>query len=143
MKTCSRCGNLKSLDSFATRNTTKNTYQSWCRQCFTDYDRERYHDGDKERKDRNKQAIFERAQEIVWNALDSGCLVCGESDKMVLEFDHRDPSEKETNISILIRCSNLTKLNNELSKCDVLCANCHRRKTASQFGNWKYQRYVG
>lgn len=57
-----------------------------------------------------------------------GCKDCGEKDWIVLELDHRDPSTK------LHTPANLNKrswsiIHEELSKCDVRCANCHRRRT--------------
>jgi hypothetical protein len=60
---------------------------------------------------------------------------CGENDPVVLEFDHRDPEQKVETICGLLRnlADNHTLLT-EIAKCDVRCANCHRRKTAKQFG---------
>lgn len=57
-----------------------------------------------------------------------GCLDCGEKDWIVLELDHRDRYEK------LYQPSNLhhrswEAIHTELAKCDVRCANCHRRRS--------------
>ncbi len=66
------------------------------------------------------------------------CIDCGESDILVLEFDHRDPSQKTDDVSRMITANgSLEKIKNEISKCDVRCANCHRRKTLIQSQNWK------
>lgn len=52
---------------------------------------------------------------------------CGQSDVDVLEFHHRDPALKTVNVSILCRnSSSLSKLKEEIDKCDILCRNCHR-----------------
>lgn len=66
------------------------------------------------------------------------CVDCGEVDPIVLEFDHQ--RDKRYNISKLItnNCS-LKRLVLEIDKCQVRCANCHRRKTASTYGNYKLE----
>lgn len=58
------------------------------------------------------------------------CVDCGEADPIVLEFDHRDRATKSFAVCTYA-CnskSNETLLA-EIAKCDVRCANCHRRKT--------------
>lgn len=59
--------------------------------------------------------------------------------QIVLEFDHRDRNEKAENISNLILNASWERIETEIKKCDVLCANCHRRKTAAQF---EYRRHI-
>ena len=62
------------------------------------------------------------------------CIDCGESDIVVLEFDHL--KDKKNNIAtILQNGSTLNQLKKEMLKCEVRCANCHKKKTAKQF-NW-------
>jgi hypothetical protein len=56
------------------------------------------------------------------------CVVCGESDPIVLEFHHRDSSDKKGCIADLVSWS-LNVVIKEIEKCDVMCANCHRRVT--------------
>jgi len=64
------------------------------------------------------------------------CIDCGETNPIVLEFDHRDTQEKTSTVSNLVRGrASLSKLTEEISKCDIRCANCHRKRTAVQF-NW-------
>lgn len=67
------------------------------------------------------------------------CVHCGESDPVVLKFDHRGEGDKIDSVSNLIRNASWFKIEAELEKCDVLCANCHRRKSAAQFG---YKRHL-
>ena len=54
------------------------------------------------------------------------CTVCESTED--LEFDHVDPSLKSFNISSNLTASNVDILR-ELSKCQLLCANCHIEKT--------------
>jgi hypothetical protein len=62
------------------------------------------------------------------------CVDCGEVDIIVLEFDHRDPKNKCDDVGRLISTSGLAALKQEIEKCDVRCGNCHRIRTARQFG---------
>jgi len=66
------------------------------------------------------------------------CKVCGESDPAILEFDHIVPEDKEYSISNLCSQSglHLQVLIDEIAKCWVLCANCHRKVTALERGYW-------
>lgn len=63
------------------------------------------------------------------------CVDCGEEDPVVLEFDHVDPDNKRAAISAMIQNSySWETIVSEIEKCVVRCANCHRRRTTSQFG---------
>lgn len=65
------------------------------------------------------------------------CVDCGESDPVVLDFDHIR-GEKTANISNLVNNRvKWEKILEEIDKCEVRCSNCHRRKTAKQLGYWK------
>lgn len=69
--------------------------------------------------------------------LNNPCELCGESDPIVLEFDHINPLEKTVTISRLISGHpSWQKVLNEINKCRVLCANCHRRHTYYQQNSW-------
>lgn len=74
----------------------------------------------------NRQSIIEYLHQ-------HPCVDCGEDDIVVLEFDHLD--DQKGNISVMtsagLAWSTILK---EISKCEVRCANCHRRKTAYAFG---------
>jgi hypothetical protein len=54
------------------------------------------------------------------------CESCGESRYWVLDFHHINPKEKEYEVSSLIRIGNKKRVLDEINKCKVLCANCHR-----------------
>lgn len=62
------------------------------------------------------------------------CKICGIKNPVVLQFDHRDSSEKITTIAQMISDRYpLDIFKAEIRKCDVLCANCHLIKTARDF----------
>lgn len=57
------------------------------------------------------------------------CLDCGETDPIVLDFDHRNPADKIAEVSDLVaggRAESLILA--EMEKCDIRCSNCHRRR---------------
>lgn len=62
---------------------------------------------------------------------DHPCVDCGESDLRCLDFDHRDPTTKDRNICVLVAGGSWSwnTVFQEIQKCDVRCANCHRKKT--------------
>lgn len=63
-----------------------------------------------------------------------GCRRCGESDSVALDFHHRDPLKKGSEIGKLVAQQvSTTRLREELAKCTVLCANCHRKLHAGRF----------
>ena len=64
------------------------------------------------------------------------CVDCGEADPIVLEFDHVR-GKKHGAISNLIYNVSPRRVLAEMKKCEVRCANCHRRKTAKDFGWYK------
>ena len=68
----------------------------------------------------------------------NGCMDCGETNLVVLDFDHRDPQSKLFGISNT-RSSKYSwdEFVAEIDKCDVVCANCHRVRSAKMFGNWR------
>ena len=56
-----------------------------------------------------------------------GCGKCGDLRPYVLDFHHKNGKEKEENVSDMVRKGHsLETLQNEIGKCIVLCANCHR-----------------
>jgi hypothetical protein len=62
------------------------------------------------------------------------CVDCGETDPVVLEFDHVR-GEKHFNIGEAVRRNtSLARLEVEIAKCEIRCANCHRKKTYITFG---------
>lgn len=56
------------------------------------------------------------------------CIKCRENHPACLEFHHRDKAKKTATVSSGVRKGwSIRKLQKEIDKCDVLCANCHRK----------------
>jgi len=45
-----------------------------------------------------------------------------------MDFDHRDPNVKVDHVASMLSAG-VNKLEAEIAKCDVVCANCHRIRT--------------
>jgi len=74
----------------------------------------------------------------------SGCSHCAyeNSCSSVFDFDHVDESTKIDSISKMVREGrNLGDIENEIKKTQYLCSNCHRERTALQFGWSTFQEY--
>lgn len=106
-----------------------------------EYHKEWYHknkDRIRERRNKNQKDLKTRNCQHIWDYLKKHpCIDCGETDPIVLEFDHL--KDKKYNISDLIRTGySIEKIDKEIEKCEVRCANCHRRKTAKEQGWYNY-----
>jgi len=68
-----------------------------------------------------------RAKAFVDNyKMNQGCNRCGFAEHPVaLQMNHIDPSTKFKNVSELVKKGVIDTIKTELSKCEVLCANCH------------------
>jgi len=63
------------------------------------------------------------------------CIDCGEKDPIVLDFDHTKPDSKFKSVSQMLSGHySWESVLNEIGKCKIRCANCHRRRSYYQFG---------
>lgn len=122
------CKEVKPFEAFAKKTKSKDGRQSRCNACMSktmivvyNNDRVAWNDKSKRQKGRKREWI----NEIKTTA---GCLCCGEFDFSCLEFHHADPSEKEDTVAAMAANKVSDELiQKEISKCIVLCANCHRK----------------
>ena len=77
------------------------------------------------------------AREYVLRLLRSGaCADWGLTDPAVLEFDHVGPKRME--VGKLVReAYRLERIKAEIENCELVCANCHRRRTAERVRSWR------
>jgi hypothetical protein len=92
------------------------------------YRRDHYTRNARAYKDR---AISRRAELVRWYLeLRQGkvCSSCGEDHPACIDFHHRDENKKELDVSKAVRYGwSKERILKEVVKCDVLCANCHRK----------------
>jgi hypothetical protein len=110
--------------------------QSQCKECRREYMRRR---GDLHRQQtrRARDKRREAARAYVIEILRSGaCTDCGLEDPAVLEFDHVGPKRME--VGKLVReAYRLERIKAEIANCELVCANCHRRRTAKRIRSWR------
>ena len=139
-KQCCRCGEVKALEAFSFKDRQKAILHSYCRACHAAWNRGHYertratYIASARRNNARYQA--ENLRRLIEYLLEHRCADCGEGDPVVLDFDHRDRSTKRMAVSSLLRYTSWAALEAEIAKCDVRCANCHRRRTAQQLG-WR------
>lgn len=64
----------------------------------------------------------------------SGCIDCGEKyPHYMLEFDHLPEHEKLDSPMDIARNYNMQKALDEVAKCDIVCANCHKIRTWQRY----------
>lgn len=142
MRVCGKCKNTKEEINFWKRSAVSHGFSSWCKQCHSEYDRNRYKNSqdERDRKKRNQAKNIRKSQDYIFNyLLNNPCVDCGEKNPIVLEFDHINPEKKISNVSDLMKLS-INKVIEEIEKCEVRCANCHRKKTSEQFKTWRFLR---
>jgi hypothetical protein len=137
------CGLSKPESEFAFADMAKGTRQRHCRKCQAAYRRRHYLANRDEYIRREVARIngyrIENRALIIAYLLAHPCVDCGRADPVMLDFDHRDPAEKEGNVTELALRKPWRLVLVEIAKCDVRCANCHMRRTAEQ-QNWRKAR---
>jgi hypothetical protein len=66
---------------------------------------------------------------------DKSCSACSETETACLDWHHLDPSVKDGEISTMIgEMRPMDRIFEEMAKCLILCANCHRKLHATLRG---------
>jgi hypothetical protein len=108
--------------------------------CTKDYNAA-YYQQTKERHAENRQRyrlrVVTENRDRLWALLaESKCADCGESDPVVLEFDHQH--SKLDSVGQMVAWARPWRvIEKEIAKCEIVCCNCHQRRTNAQFGWWR------
>ena len=81
---------------------------------------------------RQKSALLCRDKRwgVANKAKDIPCMDCGAKyPPYVMDFDHRPGENKVEAVSALLAHAGIQRVIDEIAKCDVVCANCHRERT--------------
>jgi hypothetical protein len=125
LKRCYYCKTEKEKVEFRKNCTKKDGLSSACKFC----------------SDFLKNQKIKENQEFVFQYLKlSSCVDCGNSDPVVLEFDHMYGEKKMSISKMIYKIRSRRKIIEEIDKCIVRCANCHRSKTARDFNYFRFQK---
>jgi len=125
-KLCTGCNQELEVSSFRTNKTKKDGLQSQCIDCRKAYNKVHYK--------QNKQVYVDKAKltnakiKVWYKEFKStlSCSNCPENHPACLHFHHKDPTQKGFTIAAGVTFSK-KKIKEEMSKCIVLCANCHAK----------------
>jgi|18_taG_2_1085343.scaffolds.fasta_scaffold213316_1 hypothetical protein len=102
------------------------------------YQKKHYQENKEQYSERNKRNKKKRTKENTQYRREvlqqNPCVDCGEKDPCLLEFDHVRGIKKYNLSRMWTTGYSLDKIKEELKKCDIRCANCHRKKTATEKG---------
>ena len=120
-KLCGKCKNSPA------KNQKRGGY---CLECHREAGRQNY----KENKERYFAQAKKRDQqldELIIKYKSKPCMDCKKSyPPYIMDFDHLDGETKEYGICYMRRHRMaFDKIENEIAKCEVVCANCHRERT--------------
>lgn len=133
-KKCPHCNQILTIDNFSYKDKSHTKLSSWCKECIKEKSKEiRKNNIEKYRKKArdNKNKFYKIKREKLNEYKKGGCIICGEKELVCLDFHHLDSSEKDFDIGKQFHIKQFSKIEEEIKKCVVLCANCHRKVHAN------------
>lgn len=155
IKICKTCGQSKDEEEFPYHDKHSGTRKAHCKPCHSQREKDRGYNRSDAKKAKERERYLRNREKVIARTKEYGkmypevrrkattefrkrryaefleykktlkCEQCGESHPGCLDFHHLDPTKKDYQISDLVMSKK--KLIEELSKCVVLCANCHRK----------------
>ena len=123
-KKCTDCGETKDVCEF--NHKTKTQYSSKCKKCNKEYQKQYYVNNKDVVINRNKANRTSLQEWLSSYKQTLKCSICDETHPACLDFHHL--KDKEFNIADAIRLRySIKRVKKEIEKCEVLCANCHRK----------------
>jgi len=142
VRRCSQCKTEKLLtkDFFNVKDKRGLKFRTDCKECQNLKQAGAYKKKCDYYKKVNKDyrsVLKKQNQILLWNFfLGNPCVQCGETNPIVLELDHL--GDKKYCISEIIFSHTWESIQKEMKKCQVLCSNCHKKKTAKDFKHYRY-----
>lgn len=127
-KVCSKCKVSKPIEEFNFRNRSSGIRHRYCRECGQKLTQAHYR--------RNKRQYIERSirakemrREYLHQIKSCPCTDCGiQYPFYVMDFDHREGETKSFEMN-QVNYVTMRAIKQEIEKCDIVCANCHRERT--------------
>lgn len=104
------------------------------REKYNEYQRSWYASNRQVYYDKNKRLVASRSRKLR-EIKNVPCTDCEQRfPSFVMDFDHREGEEKLGNVGVLAKSWSWERTLTEIEKCDIVCANCHRIRTARRAG---------
>ena len=135
MKRCVGCRLEKPMVAFYVNRTRSDGRQIYCIDCQKPRDRLRW-----QRRSSQHNASKQRLRRLSREWMDSlktgPCVDCGqEFPPCVMQWDHRPGESKKADVSVLAGRWSRERVLAEVTKCDLVCANCHALRTCTRQQN--------
>ncbi len=128
---CRECEKDKSDNEFFIPKSGYSNHR--CKECESIRKQKYYQNNKDPYKERSKSSALKFKQFIEEYKSTRSCIKCGESDPCCLDFHHINPDDKKYKLPSLKRGYSIKTILNEISKCKILCSNCHRKLHANRF----------
>lgn len=124
-KLCSTCKVQKSLAEFSTLSSAKDGLSYTCKSCHRSRSTNWYTRNKPRVLDRTRAGRLDIVRKLREYKEQHGCPFCSETYHRCLHFHHLEPEHKDFNVSEGTNCGSWSKILHEISKCIVVCGNCH------------------
>lgn len=128
-KRCARCKQTKPIEDFHVKSRKTGARWSYCKVCASARHREYYAARPDYYKAKNRQ-LAERLKKLVDALKDRPCTDCRQQfPPCAMDWDHLDPRIKIESVSTLRKFGSEKRVLEEIAKCELVCAVCHRLRT--------------
>lgn len=137
MKVCYKCKIEKDLTEFHNSKRNPDGKEYRCKSCRSESSKV-YGATEvaKAKKKANREKFKQRNRDYIKALLQkSKCTDCPEENWVVLEFDHL--GDKLFDVSRIMNDNRLNTMIEEIKKCEIVCANCHKIRTYKRSNSWR------
>ena len=124
MKQCCRCNEIKPLELYSNNKRNVDGKYRYCKTCqkegnarYFQKNKEKFYALNKAKRTQNVQKYLEYKSQL-------SCSMCGESRHWCLDFHHHN-DDKDVAVANMIGTHSWESIMKEISKCIVVCRNCH------------------
>jgi len=129
LKECNRCSKEKPISDFSVRRASPDGLCGDCKLCAVEKQKKQYRNNKKYYLDRNREIRSKNREKYRETKEGKPCAHCGGLFPQVcMDYDHIDPKTKKLCVAQMLGYS-WKDIEKEISKCELICSNCHRIKT--------------
>lgn len=140
MKICSACSIEKPLEDYAVKSRNKDGRTARCKECTNPIQRKQYHENPDNQKNSVKERKAYNRERIANYKISHACVDCHKFyPSYVMDFDHVRGTKRDAVSQLVSHTWDI--IQEEIDKCDLVCANCHRERTFMRLGSTQLDYY--